>query len=106
MAYTVSAEQTAPLKLMPDNTVESILQNVRVIISTIRGDVPLDRGLGLRGRFVDMPMPAAQPILVTEVLEALEAYEPRARLASASFQIDEDVPGRMIPVVEVNVTDE
>lgn len=106
MAYIVKAEQTEPLILRPSTTVEEVLQNVRVIISTIRGEVPLDRPFGLEGKFLDKPINIAQPILVTEVLEAIETYEPRARVLSINFDDDPDVPGKLIPYVEVEVVDE
>lgn len=105
MIYTVKAKKPG-LILVPGNTVEAVLQNVCVLISTIQGEVPLDRTLGLKGEFLDKPIPTAQAILVTEVLEALEAKEPRAQLVSAAFEGDEDDPGKLIPVVEVEIIDE
>ena len=106
MAYIVKAEKTVPLVLCPTSTVEEVLQNVRVIISTIRGEVPLDRSFGLEGKFLDKPIPAAQSILIAEVLEALEAYEPRANVLSINFDVDEAAIGKLIPYVEVEVIDE
>ena len=106
MAYIVRAEKPDNLALVPENTVESVLQNVRVILSTIKGEVPLDRTFGLAGKFIDKPINVAQAILVTEVLEALEAREPRAQLVSAGFEVDEAIPGKLIPVVEVKIIDE
>lgn len=106
MNYTVKAQKQSGLVLVPESTVASVLQNVRVIISTIQGEVPLDRTFGLAGKFLDKPINVAQAILVTEVLEALEAREPRAQLVSATFELDEDNPGKLIPVVEVKIIDE
>lgn len=106
MNYVVKAQEQAELVLVPETTVEAVLQNVRVIISTIQGEVPLDRTLGLAGKFLDKPINVARAILVTEVLEALEAREPRAQLVSAEFEVDKDTPGKLIPVVEVQIIDE
>lgn len=106
MTYTVKAQKENSFAVMPESTTEAVLQNVRVILSTTKGEVPLDRNFGLAGRFVDKPINVAQAILVTEVLEALEAWEPRAHLVSASFELNEDDPGKLIPVVEVKITDE
>jgi hypothetical protein len=103
--YTVTAQQ-GNLSLLPENTVDEVLQNVRVIISTIQGDVPLDRTLGLPGKFIDKPISVAKAILVTEVLEALERHEQRAEVVSVSIEIDNDIPGKLVPVVEVKVIDE
>lgn len=106
MSYMVKAQKETSFSLVPETTVEAVLQNVRVILSTIQGEVPLDRTFGLAGKFLDKPINVAQAILVTEVLEALEAREPRAQLVSASFELDEDNPGKLIPVVEVKIIDE
>ena len=102
MNYIVKGA-SAELSLKPESVTESIIQNVRVIVSTIRGEVPLDRGFGLAGRFVDKPMSAARAILVTELLEALSAYEPRAKFVSADFELDPNIPGKLIPIVEVEI---
>ena len=102
MSYIVRGAFTE-LTLKPDSVVESVIQNVCVIVSTIRGEVPLDRGFGLAGRFLDKPMSAAKAILITELLEALSAYEPRAKLVSADFDIDPITPGKLIPIVEVEI---
>lgn len=102
MNYIIK-RNTADLSLMPESVAESVIQNVRVIVSTVRGEVPLDRNFGLAGRFIDKPLPAARAILVTELLEALSAYEPRAILVSADFEIDPNVPGKLIPIVEVKI---
>ena len=63
MAYTVKAFALEAVNLAPESTLEEILQNVAVIISTPKFSVPLERGLGLSQRFIDKPIPAAQSIL-------------------------------------------
>ena len=73
-----------------------------VIISTPKFSVPLERGLGLSHRFIDKPIPAAQSILISEVMEAISAFEPRAEVENVTFELG-DTPGSMIPVVEVNI---
>ncbi len=93
------------LSLMPETVTESVMQNVRCIVSTIKGEVPMDRDFGLAGRFIDKPITAARAILITELLEALSAYEPRAKLVSADFEIDPNIPGKLIPIVEVEINE-
>ena len=53
MAYTVKAFALEAVNLAPESTLEEILQNVAVIISTPKFSVPLERGLGLSQRFID-----------------------------------------------------
>lgn len=102
MAYTVKAYALETINLAPADVVEEVLQNVAIIISTPRFSVPLERGLGLAQRFLDKPIPVAQSILVSEVLEAIEEFEPRAEVENVKFELG-DRPGTLIPIVEVNI---
>lgn len=40
--------------------------------------------------------------MISEVMDAIEEYEPRAEIENVSFVLGEK-PGTMIPVVEVNI---
>lgn len=104
MAYIVKAYALEKINLAPETTVEEVLQNVSIIISTPKFSVPLDRGLGLSQRFLDKPIQVAQSILISEVMDAIEEYEPRAEIENVTFELGER-PGLLIPVVEVNITD-
>ena len=97
MAYTVKAYALEKINLAPEDTTEEVLQNVAVILSTPKFSVPLERGLGLAQRFLDKPIPAAQSILISEVLEAIEEFEPRAEVENVTFELG-DRPG-MEPTV-------
>lgn len=107
MAYIVTAYENKKINLAPETVVEEILQNIAMIISTPQFTVPLDRGFGLPQRFIDKPYPVAQAILVSEVLDAIEQYEPRAEVENISFtQSEEEAQaGKLIPRVEVNIID-
>ena len=87
MAYTVKAFALEAVNLAPESTLEEILQNVAVIISTPKFSVPLERGMGLSQRFIDKPIPAAQSILISEVMEAISAFEPRAEVENVTFEL-------------------
>lgn len=104
MAYIVKGYQPGKISLAPESTEEEVLQNVAMIILTVQFSVPLDRGFGLAGRFIDKPIQTAQAILVSEVLDAVEKYEPRADIVSVTFEQGE-TPGNLIPIVEVNIID-
>lgn len=104
MAYTVKAYALEKINLAPEDTTEEVLQNVAVILSTPKFSVPLERGLGLAQRFLDKPIPAAQSILISEVLEAIEEFEPRAEVENVTFELG-DRPGTLIPIVEVKIID-
>ena len=105
MAYKIKAYDLETINFAPATREEEILQNIAVILSTPQFSVPLDRGLGLAQRFVDKPIPTAQPILISEVLDAIEAYEPRVEVLEVTFALG-DTPGALIPIVEVNILDD
>ena len=104
MAYVVKAFSLKKINLAPESTVEEVLQNVAMIISTPKFSVPLDRNFGLAQRFIDKPIQTAQPVLISEVLDAIEEYESRAEIENVSF-VQGGRPGALIPVVEVNILD-
>lgn len=85
----------------PEGVME-ILQNVRTIITTRKGSVPLDRDFGLPWDAVDQPLPVAQMLMRSEVIDAIERYEPRAKVTSVDCA--EDVEGAMDGVLKPIVT--
>jgi phage baseplate assembly protein W len=54
-------------------------------------------------QFVDRPMNAARPLLISEITEAIQKYEPRANVLGVTFTTDESAPGKLIPTVEVEI---
>lgn len=54
-------------------------------------------------KFLDKPVHIAKPIIVSEVKEAIEDFEPRAEFIEVTFQEDASTPGRLIPTVEVEI---
>lgn len=102
MVYTVTANEAKEITLAPETETEEILQNVRMIVSTPQYSVPLDRAFGLSSKFVDKPLPVAKALIIAELMDAIEKYEPRATVESASFE-EGETPGVLIPRVEVNI---
>jgi Phage baseplate assembly protein W len=105
MAYTIKADGAGGINLAPKTLVEEILQNVAMILSTTKNTAPLYRDFGLSARFLDMPTPAAEAILVAELFDAIEDYEPRAQIINVSFERDERT-GKVIPRLEVEINAE
>lgn len=84
----------------PGNELEEILQNVRTILTTMKGSVPLDRDFGLDGSVLDRPVNALRAVLTTNIIEAVEQYEPRVKVTQVSFSGNAD-EGVVIPTVRV-----
>lgn len=92
--------ELGPIDFSPDTELKEILQNVRCILTTMRYSVPLDRGFGIDGKIVDMPMDYAQARLIAEIIESVHKYEPRARVTRVSFAGSVE-DGKLIPRVKV-----
>lgn len=105
MVSIVRAYSGTKINFSPQTALEEVLQNVNMIISTPKFTVPLDRNFGLSQRFIDMPLPAAQAVFIAEIIDAITEYEPRAEVVAVTFEQDKAVPGRLLPVVEVNMID-
>lgn len=102
MSYKVSSTDLTSLTLSDSGTVEDVLQNVAVILSTPKGSVPLMRDFGLDMSFLDRPIPVAKVMLFREVREALEIWEPRATLVDVEFI--ETGESTIKPCVEVEIS--
>lgn len=85
----------------PVTEIEEIVQNVRTILSTLQGTVPLDRDFGISGYIVDDPTPLAQARLTAEIVRVLQRYEPRVKVIKVSYS--GDMTGRLSPQMEVDI---
>lgn len=103
MSYIVKAYSSNKINLEPKTIEEEVLQNVITLISTPKYNVPLNRDFGLAQRFVDMSLPTAKAIFISEIFDAIEEYEPRAELVKITFEQDKEMSGKIIPYLEVNI---
>ncbi len=101
MAKYRVGQQSIDVDFAPEGVME-ILQNVRTILATRKGSVPLDRDFGISWGNVDQSLPAAKMLMRSEVIDAIERHEPRAKVTSVDFA--EDVEGAMDGVLKPIVT--
>ena len=106
MRYTVTATDLTAIHLNEPDAVNSVLQNIAIILSTRKGSVPLFREFGINMDFLDKPMPVAKVMMISEVREAIERWNPRATVLEVSFQEEITSPGTLIPTVEVEINSE
>lgn len=106
MTYTVTL--SGAVDFAPDSEVAEILQNVRTILNTRIGTVPLARDFGVSLEHLDKPYPVARAMMTSAVIDAIEAYEPRARIESVEFDegTDDIAYGIMRPRVIVSIGEE
>lgn len=103
MSYQVSAADLNNIRLNELETVSSVLQNIALILATPKGSVPFYRDFGVSNEFLDKPGPVARVMMIGEVREAIESWEPRATVSNISFTEDPMEPGKLIPTVEVEI---
>lgn len=84
-----------------------LAQEIRTVLATRKGSVPLDRDFGLNWDFVDMPQPMAMQHMIAEIGQQLERYVPRIRVTDISFaRTDEAADGVLLPRVSVEIREE
>lgn len=82
-----------------------IAQNVRTILRTPRGTVPLDRSFGVADDLLDLPLPVAQAKYSGEIVKEIEKQEPRVKVLSVTYKDDLSgaMEGKLIPVVKLKI---
>lgn len=87
MTYEVTSD-SYDWTIMPATEVEEILQNVRCILLTFKGSVPMDRGFGVSANVLDAPLSVTQARLTAEIARAVKTFEPRARVQEVKYSGD------------------
>jgi len=106
VSYRVSAADLTEIHFEEQDIVSDVLQNIAIILSTPKGSVPLDREFGLSTVFLDKPIPVAKTMLIAEIREAIERWEPRAQFIGVIFEEKAAMPGTLWPTVEVEIIGE
>ena len=101
MSYTVSS--TPQLIDFGATGVEAILQNIRTIMTTVQGTVPLDRAFGIDQSPLDSPGLIARSKMTPVINRAIKTYEPRVTVLSVNYTEDEQ--GRLIAAVTVELVE-
>lgn len=84
---------------------EEIYQNVRTILSTQKGSVPLDREFGVDQTFLDHPSRTAMTMALPAIVEAVEKYEPRVQVTEVTWIESDAMDGRFFPQVRIRIRD-
>ena len=101
-------EEWVTLDSMPNNVtfgatgVQSVIQNVRTILTTRKGTQPLDRDFGISFDFLDSPALLTRAKAEQDCFLALRKYEPRAVLKEIRWEAD-ITSGRFWPDVLIQV---
>jgi phage baseplate assembly protein W len=104
--YLVSP--VAAINFCPETVAEEVVQNVRTIVATMVGTVPLDRDFGFSWEAVDRPLPVAQMLVKSAVYEAVQKYEPRAVIDGITWEDDgasDTMDGLLHPTLTISLAD-
>lgn len=103
MIFDVTTEK-AGLKIGARG-IEQIIQNVKVILATVKGSVPLDREFGVAADFLDSSLPVSRALYAAEAVRAVNAHEPRAEVVQVLWGEDQEglMDGVMSPVVRIKI---
>jgi len=95
----------ADVDFNPASVVAEVLQNVRTILSTRKGAVPLDRDFGISWEYLDRPIDVAQMLMRSEIIDAVSKYEPRATVESVVFEgsAEDALDGILKPKVTISI---
>lgn len=86
MKYEVT--QTGGVDYAPESEAAEIIQNVRTILNTRVGTVPLHRDFGISWEHVDKPLPVAMSIMQGVIVDAVSEFEQRAKVEKVTFDGD------------------
>lgn len=105
----VIVDTTLPAQVVIGATgLTGLAQEIRTVLSTRKGSVPLDREFGLDWSYIDSTMQEARPRYVAEVARQVEKYVPRVKVVEVTFKArpGEIVDGKLFPVVRVAIRKE
>ena len=93
-----------PINLQPSSVVEEVIQNVRMIMSTLIYTVPYDRTLAITGEYLDNPIQLNKALVQADIFNAIKNREPRAEVRNISFEGDA-LEGKLKPTVRILINE-
>lgn len=81
---------------------EEVEQNLRMIITTMAGSVPLDRAFGIDGAVVDHSSAIAQARLTGQIMTMVTKYEKRVQISEIRYEYDQE-SGRLMPIIAYTI---
>ena len=88
------------IDLAPANVHQEVVQNVAIIIDTWENSCPMLRALGIPAQLIGRPLPVVKNIMVGQLYDQIEQYEPRAILGGITFE-ENAFTGKLIPIIEI-----
>lgn len=99
---TITAGLPQTFDFIENDTLRSVAQNIALIASTKKGTIPFYREFGIPMAFIDKPMTVARTMMISELTEAVDLFEPRAEIKNITFDTDGE---KSYPKLEVSLRD-
>ncbi|MBR3965468.1 MAG: hypothetical protein IKJ91_00175 [Clostridia bacterium] len=99
---TVRGSESQNYEFIENDILRSVAQNISLIVSTKKGTVPQYREFGIPMTFIDRPIKVAKTLMIAEVTEGIELFEPRAEIVSITAEV---IGEKCYPYVEVRLKD-
>lgn len=96
MKLTVNANLPARV-VIGATGLAGLAQEVRTVITTRKGSVPLDRDFGVDWAVIDRPVGAVLPAYIADVAMQIERYVPRVRVVSVTYESSTNRGGEQSP---------
>ncbi|QWU18560.1 GPW/gp25 family protein [Paenibacillus sophorae] len=108
MTHTVDMTQPSAINFAPETIADEVAQNIRTILSTPLGSVPMARTVGVDYSALDEPPDIAEARMTSAVITAIVEQDPRALVTDVSFlaSAEDAMWGRMRPVVKYVLVEE
>lgn len=103
MTAVIDSSKNYALTFRESGALQSVIQNIALLLNTKKGTIPMYREFGLPMEFVDKPIDVAETLATVEIADALEEFEPRAKLEDLT--ITKSADGKMAIIVEVTINE-
>lgn len=100
----ITVSTGTPLNLSPSGVIEDVIQNVRMIMSTLIYTVPYDRSFAITGDYLDNPIQLNRALASADVVQAIKSREPRAEVREVSFE-GNGLEGQLKPIVRILINE-
>jgi len=102
MIYRVPLQEGLDLKLGLTDENEQMVQDLYVLLNSTLNECPMYRDFGVDREYLHMPMNAAQPVITSAIVDALDRYMPDLDVSSVDYSVDEDTAEILSAEIEVS----
>ena len=104
MTIAVSLIQKYEVVFAPATIEEEVVQNIRMILSSMFFEVPYAREFGLNAVYLDAPIQRAEALTRADIIKQIKRYEPRAKVEYVNMD-GSVIEGKTTPIVGISLND-